>query len=52
VLENDRSRLFYDEAFMKSMEEAHGKMGQVTASDINTSNKSRAKKVDDFKHHD
>ena len=37
---------------MKSIEEAHGKMGQVTASDVNKSNKSIAKKVEDFKHHD
>lgn len=53
VFENDRSKLFYDETFLKSMEEAHKKMGQVTAKDIKTTtSKSKVKKVEDFKHHD
>jgi len=51
VLENDRSRIFYDDSYLKAMEEANGKIGQVTAKDVNTSNKSQTKK-EDFKHHD
>lgn len=52
VDQNQKLKTFYDDDFMKQVEEAHFCLGRVTANDINTTAKTKAKKVDSFKQED